>query len=141
MINDASFRTFDEARARAKAEIAAYANPVLTATFTTESEGLEVGQTIHVTDPVFSIDQDFVIQKIDKKVRDFSGILLSSVQAGTTLYGLTEFFQFLLKTYGTGNIDAAELVDRVQPIDETIIFSDALTSTKKTSVFYAHSRT
>lgn len=42
VINDASFRTFDEARARAKAEIAAYSNPVLTATFVTESDGLEV---------------------------------------------------------------------------------------------------
>lgn len=41
VINDASLRTFDEARARAKAEIKAYANPVLTATFTSETDGLE----------------------------------------------------------------------------------------------------
>lgn len=53
VINDASFRTFDEARARAKAELDAYANPILTANFNTEVDGLEVGQIVRVTEPTF----------------------------------------------------------------------------------------
>lgn len=67
--------------------------------------------------------------------------MLQSVQAGTTLYGLTEFFQYLLKNFGTGQIDTAELVDRVQGVAEVLIFGDAFTSTKKSAPFYAHSRT
>lgn len=43
--------------------------------------------------------------------------------------------------YGTGEIDSAELVDRVQPVNETMIAGEVLTSTKKPNVFYAHSRT
>lgn len=82
-----------------------------------------------------------MIQKVDKRIRDNSGIFLSSVQAGTTLYGLTEFFQYLLRMYGTGEIDSADLVDRVLPVNDTMIFSEVVTMTKKSNIFYAHSRT
>ncbi len=82
-----------------------------------------------------------MIQRLDKKVKDFTGILSHSVTAGTTLYGLTEFFQYLLKMTGTGDIDTAELVDNVVTIDETLILTDTFSTTKKSNVFYAHSRT
>lgn len=38
VINDSSIRTFDDARSRAKAELDAYSNPVLTASFETERD-------------------------------------------------------------------------------------------------------
>lgn len=140
VINDASFRTFDEARVRAKAELKAYANPILTATFSTETEGLEIGQIIRINDPSFDIDKDFVVQKIDKKVNNLSGRIVHSVQAGTTLFGLTEFFQYLLKLTGTGEIDTGELVDNVQGVDEVLVVTDTFQSKKKSNVFYAHAR-
>ena len=141
VISDSSFRTFDEARARARAELKAYSNPILSATFSTETEGLSVGQVIRVTDPTFSIDADFVIQKVDKKIKDYTGIMLHNVSCGTTLYGLTEFFQYLLKMTGSGIIDSGELVDNVTAIDETIIMTDTVQTKKKSNIFYAHTRT
>ena len=56
VINDASIRTFDDARSRAKAELTAYSNPVLMASFETERDGLEVGQVITITSTKYGID-------------------------------------------------------------------------------------
>lgn len=49
VINDESIRTFDDARSRAQAELSAYSNPVLSATFDTDRDGFEVGQIITIT--------------------------------------------------------------------------------------------
>lgn len=140
VISDASIKTFDEWRSRARAEINAYSNPILSATFETEMDGLEAGQIIHVTYPLFSIDSDFVIQKVDARQRTIDWPLLYSLSCGSSMYGLTEFFQYLLKRDGTWSIDVAEIVDVVQTIDETLIFSDAYIFKKKSPPFYVHSR-
>lgn len=50
VINDSSIRTFAEARTRGRAELDAYANPIITAEFTTQQDGLKAGQVIHITD-------------------------------------------------------------------------------------------
>lgn len=70
MINDASIRTFDDARSRAKAELTAYSNPVLTATFETERDGLEIGQILTITSTKYGVDSGFVIQKITASQKD-----------------------------------------------------------------------
>lgn len=121
VISDASIKTFDEGRSRARAEIKAYANPILTATFETEQDGLEAGQIIRITHANFATDSDFVIQKVEARQKTLDGSFIYSISCGSTLYGLTEFFQYLLKKTETGNIDASELVDVVQTIDETLI--------------------
>lgn len=140
VINDASFRTFDEARARAKAELKAYANPVLTGSFSTEEDGLEVGQVIRLRDPSFDLDDDFVVQKLTKKVKDFTGAFVYDVTVGTTLYGLTEFFQYLLKMSGGGIIDDGEVVDNVTTIPDVVMIVDAVTPRTKSAIYYAHGR-
>jgi len=50
LINDQSIETYEEARRRAQAEIDQYKNPILTAKFRTEKDGLKVGQIINITD-------------------------------------------------------------------------------------------
>ena len=50
VINDSSIRDWNEARIRAKAEVDAYSNPILTADFRTQQDGLKAGQIIHITD-------------------------------------------------------------------------------------------
>lgn len=50
VINDESIKDWNEARLRAKAEIQAYSNPILTATFKTEKDGLHAGQIIRIVD-------------------------------------------------------------------------------------------
>ena len=70
MINDSSIRDFAEARTRGRAELDAYANPIITADFTTQQDGLQAGQIIHITDSSRGIDTDFLIQKISKSSRN-----------------------------------------------------------------------
>lgn len=141
VISDASIKTFEEGRSRAKAEIKAYSNPILTASFETESDGLEAGQVIRITYGNFSVDADFVIQKVDARQKGIDGFFTYSVTCGSTMYGLTEFFQYLLKKTETGNIDAEELVDVVQTTDDVITISDSWITRKKSSPFYVHART
>lgn len=63
-MNDASIKDWNEARLRARAEVEAYANAILSADFTTEIDGLTAGQIIHITDSSRGIDDDFLIQKV-----------------------------------------------------------------------------
>ena len=103
-------------------------------------DGIESGQIIHITYPLFSIDSDFVVQKVDIKQRSLDGPLLYSVSCGSTMYGLTEFFQYLLKRDPSNAIDIAEIVDVVETVDEVLVFGDAYINKKKSAPFYVHSR-
>jgi len=68
VINDTNIKDYGTARDRARAEVQAYSNPILTATFTTDKDGLEIGQTIYITDINRGLDhQPFVIQQIRAK--------------------------------------------------------------------------
>lgn len=140
VISDSSIKTFDEGRSRAKAEIKAYANPILSGSFETEQEGLQAGQIIRITSTTLATDSDFVIQRIDARQKGKDGAFIYSVSCGSTLYGLTEFFQYLLKKTETGNLDTSEIVDVVQTFDETIIIADTWITKKKSAPFYAHTR-
>jgi hypothetical protein len=115
----------------------------LTATFDTERDGLEVGQIITITSTKYGTDAGFVIQKITATQKDIYGGFVYSITAGSTLYGLTEFFQYLLKKSSKGEIDVNELVDVVTTVDETLIFGDVLTTRILSAAgpWYIHSRT
>ncbi len=66
-ITDQTISSLSEAQKTAEAVINKYSNVIITATFTTQQEGLESGQLIHITDTTSSernIDQDFLIQTI-----------------------------------------------------------------------------
>lgn len=143
VINDESIRTFDDARSRAQAELAAYSNPVLSATFDTDRDGFEVGQIITITSTKYNTNSGFVIQKITSSQRDIYGNFTHSLTCGSTLYGLTEFFQYILKKTSKGEVDVNELVDVVTTIDETLIFTDSIGYRKinKAGPWYAHTRT
>lgn len=143
VINDESIRTFDDARARAKAELTAYSNPVLTATFDTERDGLEVWQIINISSTKYGTASGFVIQKITANQKDNEWGFTYSITCGSTLYGLTEFFQYILKKASKGEIDVNELVDVVTTVDETLVMGDVLTTRKLSAAgpWYIHSRT
>lgn len=57
------------------------------------------------------------------------------------MFGLTEFFQLLLKRSDKMMIDVSELVDVVKTIDEVIVISDPWTFKKKSRPWYAHAYT
>lgn len=63
-ITDATIQDIATASARADAELAFYAFPVGTAEFTTQKDGLVVGQYINITSSARSLNQNYKIQQI-----------------------------------------------------------------------------
>lgn len=138
VINDSSIRTFAEARTRGRAELDAYANPIITAEFTTQQDGLKAGQVIHITDSSRWIDADFLIQSVTKWSRN-DDRWTYRVNCGSTMFWLIEFFQLLLAQAGKFEVDISEIVDVVLNQDETITFTPSITFTQKTAPFKATS--
>lgn len=95
---------------------------------------------IHIVDPIYDIDDDFVIQKLSMKTKGIDGSFHYTVEAGTSLFGLIEFFQLLLKRSSKEAVDVSELIDIIYPVDETLIITDTVTHRKKTRPYFAHSR-
>lgn len=129
-IVDYTIRTFEDAQLRGLAELELYSNPLLTATFTTHVEGLRAGQFIRITDSSRGIDQDFLIQQVKGKQKTLDRMEFD-VTAGTSLYGIVEMLQYLLKKSSDISNDTNEIVDIVVNIDETIDIEDAYTFTQK----------
>lgn len=138
VINDTSIRSFAEARTRGKAELSAYSNPIISADFTTQQDGLKAGQVIHITDSSRWIDTDFLIQSISKWSRN-DDRWTYKVNCGSTMFWLIEFFQLLLAQAGKFEVDISEIVDVVLNQDETITFTPVITFTQKTAPFKATS--
>ncbi len=137
VINDNSIKDYDSARDRARAEVQAYSNPILSATFTTEKDGLTIGQTLYITDTNRGLTaQPFVIQQVSIKQKSDDRFIYS-INAGSTLYGITEFFQYLLQKNAATEIDENELVDIVITDDEVLQMADNYVFTHKTAPFYA----
>jgi hypothetical protein len=86
------------------------------------------------------MDDSFVIQKVDRTQKT-NGVWQYSVMAGTSMFGLTEFFQLLLRRSEKMVIDVSELVDVVKSIDEEIVVTDSWIFEKKSRPWYAHSYT
>lgn len=138
VINDPLITSFDDARKRARAEIEAYANPVVSANFVTEQWWLHAWQIIRIQDTSRTLDQNFLIQKVVRNSID--GAKSSyQVECASTMFGLIEFFQLLLKNAWKTGEDASEIVDIVISSDETITFTFSATLTQKSYVFLAWS--
>lgn len=136
VINDTLITSFDDARKRARAEITTYANPVVSASFITEQWWLRAWQVIRIQDTSRTLDQDFLIQKVVRNSID--GAKSSyQVDCASTMFGLIEFFQLLLKNAWKTGEDDSELVDIVISADETITITFDAIFTQKTDTFDA----
>lgn len=136
-IKDPSIASFIDARKRGQAELNQWANPVRNATFDSEIDGLKAGQLLTITDSGRSISgETFLIQKISKSQK-FGDRFNYNVQCTTTLFGIIEFLQMLLKRTEDLTIDPAELVDTLENVDETITFTDSVVGTAKSKTVYA----
>lgn len=57
--------------------------------------------------------------------------------ASSTLFGITEFLQLLLKQRDKFEFDVTELVDVIEPMDETIQITEAYNLSKAQTTFRA----
>lgn len=136
VITDESIKTFEDARIRAKAEIEAYKNPIITITFETQRENLKAGQLIYIKDTARGIDDYYTIQKIKIKSIDTDNFVYW-ITAASTLFWYVEFFQLLFQKTEKGQVGINEIVDVVLNLDEDLKITDNFVFTHKTRPFYA----
>lgn len=136
-IDDSQLSSFVDARLRGLAELSQYSNPIRTATFDTDIDGLEAGQLLTVTDSSRSISSEtFLIQKVSRKVRE-NDRFTYKVTASTTLFGVIEFFQMLLKKSDKIDVSPSELIDAMMNADETVTVTDDVDTTLADKAVYA----
>lgn len=137
VINDASISSFEDARSRGRAELTLYANAVRTVTFDTDIDGLHAGQTIEITDTQRGISaENFLIQNVKYKQK-FGDRFAYSVTASTTIFGLIEFMQMLLKRANQLTVSPSEVVDTILTVDETMTLADVITPVARDKTVYS----
>lgn len=139
LIQDERIQTFTEARRRAQAELDLYSNAIVTCTFQTNKEGLRAGQTIHIEDAARNINDDYIIQTCNAKpiggVHD--DVWSYEVTASSSLFGLIEFFQLLMRRSTKIPADSTEAVEVVISIQDAIALGDDIVHTIKSNEFNA----
>lgn len=135
-ILDASIGSFEDARNRGIAELRQYSNAIITAKFITNFDGLHAGQVLSITDVNRSVAQNFLIQRIDYKqlMQDRFTI---TVTAASTMFGIVEFFQMLLKRALKVEESPSDFLQIILNQDEEITITDAFTYTHKNKTFTA----
>jgi hypothetical protein len=98
-IVDTNITDVTTARSLGQAKVAEFSNPIVTVKFKTDQKGLRAGQIIRIQNTLRGIDTEYVIQKITRTVMPsaYHDYEVLQVVAGTTLNGLIEFFQKLLR--------------------------------------------
>lgn len=133
VITDLNLKSFEEARARGNAELAAYRNGEVNISFETYQDGLEAGQIIRITDSSRGIDDTYLIQQVKRKAVQGARAKYS-VDVASSLFGIIEFFQLLLKR-SEAEVTQNEAVDILLNPDEIINFADIYNFTIKTKTF------
>lgn len=123
LIIDRNIDSQQEAFMRAKAEVETYKNPIVTCEFVTNYDNLSAWQRIHITDTNRQIDDDFLIQKLSSKEKA-NGYREYKVTASSSMFGIIEFFQLLLKKTARLYLNEDAIIYIVTNVDEVIRISD-----------------
>jgi len=83
----------------AQAKVSDYSNPIITGTVTTDKHGVQSGQLLRITDSNRSINRDFVVQSVRYSMKGgtYKDYIEYQITFGTTLFGVIEFYQKLLR--------------------------------------------
>lgn len=125
-ITDRNITDVSTAISLAQARVNEFSNAVVTVKFTTEQEGLQAGQILHVADSNRTFDENYVIQTVT--IRQLEGTyrdrLIFSVTAGTTLFGWIEFMQKLLRTKDSIELNVDDIVETYATSEEEATTAD-----------------
>jgi hypothetical protein len=124
-ITDRNITDTGTALTLAKAKINDYRNPIIRGKFGTDQDGLRAGQTINIADSVRGINSNYVIQSITTRIEagEFGDYFSHDVKFGTTLFGIIEFYQKLLKTNNSIEIGSEDLVETYIAGSEDVFMS------------------
>jgi hypothetical protein len=118
-IVDSSVDSRTEAENLARAELLKHANPIISARFSTDMQGLKPGQSINIKDDSRNIDQDFLIQSTREKVYAGDNSKFDIVCA-SSLYGITELIQQLLRSGERIELDENIGIDLIKLLRENV---------------------
>ena len=130
VIFDTNIQNQDDARSRAQAELADYADSLVDGSFTTIEDGFRAGQYININLSDFSVNDDYLIQKVSAKSLG-GGVYQYTVSiANTKKLGIILFLIKMLENDKNNlNIDSDEVVDELfTPDNQGILISDEITS-------------
>lgn len=131
-VTDDTINTLEAAMERAAAELREWANPRTTVTFSTEVTGWAPGQIVSVNLPDRGVVGDFLVQEADVEASTAEHFT-TYVSAGSTIFGLADFFRRLSVDGTGGGTDDRPLVDRFQSAPEDMTLAEAFTDTTGTS--------
>jgi len=140
LIIDRNIETQQQAFLRARAEVDLYKNPQITCDFTTNYDNLKAGQLITIIDPNRNLNDQFLIQKIDSKQKGWL-YREHKVIATSSLYGIIEFFQLLLKKTARLYLNQEAIIYIVVNVDEVIRIQDQVALFPLSNTFRAWDKT
>jgi hypothetical protein len=111
----------------AEAKIADYRNPIILGNVKTDQHGIKSGEILRITDTNRGINTDYVVQSVRYRLKagEYKDYFEYQITFGTTLFGLIEFYQKLLKQGQALSFNEdAQVTNFVSP-NEQIDFSDA----------------
>lgn len=137
IIQDERIKTFTEARRRAQVELDLYSNAIVTCKFQTNKDGLSAGQIIHIEDADRNVDDDFVIQAVSASAMagEKDDVFSYNVTCASSMFGLIEFFQMLMRRSERIPQEVMEAVEVVLPVDDVIEIADVVNTTVKSEEF------
>lgn len=135
-IIDRTIKSQEEAFLRAKAEVEEFKNPTIDCVFSTNKDWISAAQLVTITDSKRDIDDEFLIQRVTTK-HVWDSFFEYNVTAASTLFGITEFLQMLLRRASNLFLDQDSIVFIVVNQDETIVFQDIATLTVHIEQFKA----
>lgn len=134
IVVDKSIKSKEGARDRALAELIGYKTTIAEADFRTYQSNLRVGQKLKVKSDHRSLDEEFIINKIEAEVfgtkEDGTTQLVYTVSLiSTRTFDYISFLQsLLLKTNKEIVVDDNEIVDLVRAVSEDITLSDVVST-------------
>ena len=132
-IVDKSIETRLQVQNLARAELLKYSNTIINAKFVTEEQGLKSCQLIRINDSNRNLNQEFLIQRVREEV--YAGEESRyRVVCASTLLGITELIQKLLKFQGKAEIDKNVGIDLIKLIREEISFTSSFSREEENDI-------
>ena len=120
-INDQNITNTITAITLAQAKVSQFSNPLINGKVKTDQHGVKAGQVVTVNDTNRGIDDVFLVQTVRWKFKGgkYKDYVLYDVTFGTTLFGVIEFYQKLLKAAGSLEFNEDAIIDKfVSPQEE-----------------------
>ena len=129
-IFDNSILNLNDARARAQAELADYADTIVDGTFETLTDGFRAGQFMNINLSDYSVNANYLVQKVVARALGNGSYNYTVYIASTKKLGIITFLIKLLENDKNFlNIDPNEVVDELfSPDSQGIIISDSMIS-------------